>query len=93
MAGARDVFVACTVGIEAFLGSAGGGEPTVSVVDIWATVRGASSGGLEGEHRSITGFVTNVASVLEAASGGVEGRHKSMTGCAPCVPVASDGVA
>ena len=92
--------------------SAGRGEPTGSAVDTWATVRGAASGGLEGEHRSITGFVTGVASVgsagrgepmgssvgmwatvLGAASRGVEGRHKSMTGCAPCGPMASDGVA
>ena len=57
MAGARDVFVACTVGIGAFMGSAGRGEPIESVVDMWATVRGAASGGVEGKHRSITGCV------------------------------------
>ena len=67
MAGARDVFVACTVGIGASLGSAGRGEPTESAVDMWATVRGASSGSLEGEHRSITGCVA----CRPVASGGV----------------------
>ena len=86
--------------------------PTESAVDMWAIVCGVALGDLEGEHKSLTGFVTGVASVgsagrggpmgssvgmlasvLEAASGGVEGRHKSMTGCAPCVSVASDGVA
>ena len=92
-AGARGWVVAGTLGIGASMASAGRGEPTESAVDMWATVRGAALGGLEGEHKSITGFVTNVASVLEAAFGGVEDRHKSMTGCAPCVPVASDGVA
>ena len=58
MAGARDVFVTCIAGIGSSLGSAGGDEPTESAVDIWATVREASSGGVEGEHKSITGCVT-----------------------------------
>ena len=32
------------------------------------------------------------ATVLGAVSRGVEGRHRSMTGCAPCGPMATDGV-
>ena len=67
MAGARDWFVACTVGIGASLGSAGRGESTESAVGMWATVREASSGGVEGEHKSITGCV----SCRPLASGGV----------------------
>ena len=59
--------VACIVGIGAFLGSAGRGEPAVTAVDMWATVLGASSGGVEGEHRLMTGWVTCVP----LASGGV----------------------
>ena len=57
MAGARDVIEACTVGIGASLGSAGGGEPPGSAVDMWATVCGDSSGGFDGKHKSITGCV------------------------------------
>ena len=67
MAGARDGFVACTVGIGASLGSAGRGESTESAVGMWATVRGASSGCVEGERKSITDCV----SCRPLSSGGV----------------------
>ena len=63
-------------------------------------------GGLGGEHTSMSGVGTGVASVrsmgspvgmlasvLKAVSRGAEGRHRSMTVCVPCVSVASDGVA
>ena len=50
MAGASDVVVASTVGIGLSSGSAGRGVPTGAAVGMWAAVRGASSGSVEGEH-------------------------------------------
>ena len=58
--------MACTLGIWASLVLARRGVPTESAVDMWAIVHGASSGGLEGEHKLITGFMTCVASVGSA---------------------------
>ena len=65
-AGAGGWFVAGALGMGASMVSAGRGEPTGSAVDTWATVHGASSGDMEGEHKSITGFMTCVASVGSA---------------------------
>ena len=95
-AGARGWVVACTLGIGASLVSARRGVPTESTVDMWAIVCGVALGGLEGEHKSMTGFVAGVASVgsmgssvgrlasvLEAVSWGAGGRRRSMRVCVP----------
>ena len=65
-AGAGGWLVAGALGMGASMVSAGRGEPTGSAVDTWATVYGASSEGMGGEHKSITGFMTCVASVGSA---------------------------
>ena len=58
--------MAGALGMGASVVTAGRGEPIGSAVDTWAIVHGASSGGLEGEHKLITGFMTCVASVGSA---------------------------
>ena len=90
MAGARGWFVACALGIGASVVSAVRGEPTESAVDMWATVRGAASGAMEGEHKSITGFVTGVASVGSAGRGEPMGSSVGMW--ASVLEAASRGV-
>ena len=98
--------MACPLGVWASLGLVKRGVPAESAVDVWAVLCGVVFGGLGGEHRSMTSFVADVASmgsmgssvgrfasVLEAVSWGAEGRHNSMTVCVPCVSVVSDGVA
>ena len=89
MAGAGGWFVACALGMGASVVSAGRGEPTGSAVDTWATVRGAASGGMEGEHKSTTGFVTCVASV---GSAGGEPMGSSVGMWATVLEAASRGV-
>ena len=68
-AGARGWVVACTLGIGASLVLVRRGVPTESAVDMWAIVCGVALGDLEGEHKSMTGFVTGVASVGSAGRG------------------------
>ena len=52
--------------------------PTESTVDMWAIVCGVALGGLEGEHKSMTGFGTGVASVGSAGRGGLMGSSVGM---------------